>query len=362
MISTNEQEIVEIILKKYEDWRTYANTLIETKQKSPRFNFTSILKNQKYRMDDLRHVFADLNSRQMTERDGHIHRSIVLTTAFTASVILVTFIFGCLMAFLAKHQLQMLSKNYHSALGMMKRSNEELEEMVKARTQLLSVANQELESFSYSVSHDLRAPLRAISGFSQALREDATHLSKECQDHIDRVVQASKKMGLLIDSLLNFSRLVRADLVKTEVNLSMMAEDVIRDLRTSTPDRSVECIVEPNLIAFGDQRLLHSAVQNLLENAWKFSGQSPCAQIKFGALEKDGIRTFYVRDNGVGFDMVYVSKLFGAFQRLHSEASFSGTGIGLATVSRIVRRHGGTVWAEGEVGVGATFYFTLGNI
>jgi light-regulated signal transduction histidine kinase (bacteriophytochrome) len=204
--------------------------------------------------------------------------------------------------------------------------------------------------------------LRAISGFSQALREDATHLSKECQDHIDRVVQASKKMGLLIDSLLNFSRLVRADLVKTEVNLSMMAEDVIRDLRTSTPDRSVECIVEPNLIAFGDQRLLHSAVQNLLENAWKFSGQSPCAQIKFGALEKDGIRTFYVRDNGVGFDMVYVSKLFGAFQRLHSEASFSGTGIGLATVSRIVRRHGGTVWAEGEVGVGATFYFTLGNI
>jgi signal transduction histidine kinase len=360
--NSHDDDIIDIISRKYAAWQASALDLIETKRNQSQHDFRAILQQQKDRMDELRGIFSDLTSLQVRERDQRAHSSNLLTIVFTIALILLTFIFGFLMTYFAKYQSELVSKNYASALKTMQRSNAELEELVTARTNLLSAANQELESFSYSVSHDLRAPLRAINGFSQALIEDAKNLSSECQEHVNRIVHASKKMGLLIDSLLNFSRLVRTDLIKTEIDLSEMATEIIASLREAAPTREVEVEIEPHLKAFGDQRLIYSALQNLIENAWKFTGQTDNAYIKFGTLVQNGVTTFYVRDNGVGFDMSYVNKLFGAFQRLHNETAFAGTGIGLATVRRIIRRHGGQTWAEGQVDGGATFYFTLDSI
>jgi PAS domain S-box-containing protein len=224
----------------------------------------------------------------------------------------------------------------------------------------LTAVNRELEAFSYSVSHDLRAPLRSIDGFSLALLEDcADRLGPDGADHLRRIRGAAQNMGGLIDDLLKLARVTRADLRREHVNLSAVAQDAVDELVKTNPSRVVDCAVQPGLSTFGDPRLLKIAVTNLLDNAWKFTDKRARARIEFGAAASNGCAVYFVRDNGAGFDMKYGNKLFGTFQRLHHAGDFPGTGIGLATVQRIVARHGGRIWAEGAPGSGATFSFTL---
>lgn len=224
----------------------------------------------------------------------------------------------------------------------------------------LTAVNRELEAFSYSVSHDLRAPLRSIDGFSQALLEDcADRLGPEGADHLQRIRGAAQNMGGLIDDLLKLARVTRAELRREHVNLSAVAQAAVDELAKANPSRVVDCQVQPGLSAVGDPRLLQIALTNLLDNAWKFTSKRDHARIEFGTASSNGCAVYFVRDNGAGFDMTYGNKLFGTFQRLHHAGDFPGTGIGLATVQRIVARHGGRIWAEGAPGSGTTFSFTL---
>jgi signal transduction histidine kinase len=245
-------------------------------------------------------------------------------------------------------------------------TNTSLEERVEQRTRELANTNEELEAFSYSVSHDLRAPLRTIDGFSLALLEDyAERLDDTGRDYISRVRGGVQRMGTLIDSLLQLSRVTRAELQAERLDLSQIATLVFGELQALDPDRSVELVAQPGVLVMGDSRLLRIALENLMGNAWKFTSKTPGARIQFGSQpgteELAGTTVYFVRDNGAGFDMQYVDRLFTAFQRLHGDRDFKGSGIGLATVSRIIRRHHGTIWAEGQIGQGATFYFTLGD-
>ncbi len=236
------------------------------------------------------------------------------------------------------------------------RLNEELKQHVIH----LEAANKELESFSYSASHDLRAPLRSINGFSQQIFEDCfDKLDKESKDAFQRIRAASRRMDLLIDALLNLSRLSRSEVVYGKVDLSATAQDIVGNLRKANPEREVEVVIAEGLIDEGDERLLYLLLQNLLGNAWKFTGRRDDAVIEFGVNSAGGTGAYFVRDNGPGFNMAYADRLFRPFQRLHAPSDFPGPGIGLATVQRIVNRHGGRVWAEGELEKGATFYFTL---
>lgn len=227
----------------------------------------------------------------------------------------------------------------------------------------LTAVNKELEAFSYSVSHDLRAPLRTIDGFSQALLEDyADKFDEKGKDYLGRVRAASHRMAQIIDDMLKLSRLTRSEMNYEKVDLSAIVTSIRDELRATQPERRVEFIIAQGIIAEGDARLLRVALENLLRNAWKFTGKRSNARIEFGVAQIDGERSYFITDNGAGFDMAYSSKLFGAFQRLHGSTEFPGTGVGLAIVQRIIHRHGGKVWANGEIEKGATFSFTLGSI
>jgi len=239
--------------------------------------------------------------------------------------------------------------------------NVDLEKRVAERTAQLEVTNKELEAFSYSVSHDLRAPLRAIDGFSRIVWEDyGSQLGNEGQKLLDNVRAESQRMAQLIDALLNLSRMSRAELHNEVVDLSAQARQILDGLRRSQPQRQVDCVISENVTARGDVRLLNVVLENILGNAWKFTSKCEQASIEFGTIQCEDELIYFVRDNGAGFDPAYTGKLFGAFQRLHRTDEFEGTGIGLATVQRIISRHGGRVWAEAEIDKGATFYFTLG--
>jgi PAS domain S-box-containing protein len=230
-------------------------------------------------------------------------------------------------------------------------------QMERQNTELIAI-NKELESFSYSVSHDLRAPLRAIDGFSLALLEDCEHkLELEEKEHLQRIRAATEHMGRLIDDMLNLARTARYELVRGKVDLSALAREILSALQKAEPERRVTSMIAPDLIVEGDRTLLRVVLENLLGNAWKFTSKQPEARVEFGVQDEGGRTGYFVRDNGAGFDMKYAGKLFGAFQRLHDGSEFPGSGIGLATVQRIIHRHGGRVWAEGAVGQGATFYF-----
>jgi PAS domain S-box-containing protein len=243
-----------------------------------------------------------------------------------------------------------------------RRLNEELEQRVADRTAQLEAVNKELEAFSYSVSHDLRAPLRHINGFSQALIEDyGDKLDAGAKSYLKQVREASQEMAQLIDDVLQLARVTRSEMKREEVDLSDLALSVTADLKQTNGRQGVTVKIENGLVTRGDKRLLRVVLTNLLGNAWKFTSRRNAAEVYFGRVEKNGEQVYFVRDNGAGFDMAYANKLFGAFQRLHTAGDFEGTGIGLATVQRIIGRHGGRVWAEGEVNKGATFYFTLAN-
>lgn len=238
----------------------------------------------------------------------------------------------------------------------LKAANEELDK----RATNLSALNKELEAFSYSVSHDLRAPLRHIDGFSQILLEDYPDKLDEKGKHCIRRIHAGvERMSELIEDLLRLSRIARMEMSFEKVDLSALVQEVANSLQKTQPERQVDFLIKPGLMVNGDSRLLRIVLENLLGNAWKFTSKHPHATIEFGITEKDDNPVYFIRDNGAGFDMAQVDKLFSAFQRLHSADEFAGTGIGLATVARIIHRHGGRIWAEGAVEKGATFYFII---
>lgn len=250
--------------------------------------------------------------------------------------------------------------DFRHAEAEVRHLNAELEQRVEQRTRALAAANRELESFSYSVSHDLRAPLRTIDGFSQILLDEyAAKLDATGRSYLDRVRAGSQRMAKLIDDLLELARVTRRDPQIRACDLTALALDITAELSAADPGREISIKVAPDMVVAADTGLLRIALDNLLRNAWKFTSLKSGAIIEVGCVESADSRTYFVRDNGVGFDMAYVNKLFGAFQRLHSESEFQGTGIGLALVQRVIRRHGGQVWAEAEPDLGATFYFTL---
>jgi signal transduction histidine kinase len=238
-------------------------------------------------------------------------------------------------------------------------------ELAETRAELvrdLEHKNRELESFSYAVSHDLRAPLRRIDSFSRAILESqAEKLDEPGRRYLERVREASQQMSQLIDDVLYLSRVTRADLREQDVDLSALANLILARLQETEPARKVETKIRPGVVVTGDGQLLRIALENLLENAWKFTSKLAESRIEFGVTQASGEPTYFVRDNGAGFDMTYADRLFGPFQRLHAQGEFPGSGIGLATVQRIIHRHGGRVWAEGLIGQGATFQFTLGR-
>jgi signal transduction histidine kinase len=239
-------------------------------------------------------------------------------------------------------------------------ANENLEDEVSRRTDELRVANHELESFTYSVSHDLRSPLRSVDGFSAALLEDyGSKLDTAGQDYIKRIRAASQRMGNLIDSLLHLSRVSRQGMKYRQVDLSELADEIVEGLAAVNPGRLVSFKSPETLMASGDPDLLRIVLENLLGNAWKYTGKTNNPAVELSGHERNGETVYSVSDNGAGFDMAYSDKLFGPFQRLHHDQEFEGLGVGLATVARIIHRHGGEIWAEGQVGKGATFYFTL---
>ncbi len=252
--------------------------------------------------------------------------------------------------------------NLHAEQARVRQLNQSLEIKVDARTRDLEQLNQELQAFSYTVSHDLRAPLRSINGFSEILIEDhAERFDAETIDYLQRIRRSGKSMAELIEDLLSLSMVMRGTMRSEHVDLSAAAERILARLRESDPGRSVTTQVQPGLFAQGDSHLLDIALDNLLTNAWKYTAQNANAHIEFGCNEQHGRQVFFVRDNGAGFDMRDHDRLFEPFQRLHEGAEYEGTGIGLATVQRIIRRHNGALHAEGRIGEGATFYFTLGE-
>ncbi len=254
-----------------------------------------------------------------------------------------------------------LQRNLDRAFEEIRTLNAGLEHRVAERTADLTAVNNELETFAYSASHDLRTPLRAIAGFSHAIREDhGADLGEDGRSQLDRIAAAAKRMGQLIDALLGLSRVTRAPLCVQPVDLAALARPILDDLRAADPSRRVEVLLDPELPARGDPHLLGAVLQNLLENAWKFSSKREDAGIEIGSTrDADGQTIYFVSDNGAGFDMAYADKLFGTFQRLHATSEFPGTGIGLATVRRVLDRHGGRVWLESRIDEGTTVRFTL---
>jgi signal transduction histidine kinase len=242
----------------------------------------------------------------------------------------------------------------------LRRYRNQLEQLVEERTTALTAINRELEAFSYSVSHDLRAPLLAFDGLSQALLEDyGGRLDSRAKDYLQRMRRASQRMGSVFDGLQSLFRVTSGEIRRERVDVSAMAAEFVEEMHASSPERKVVVVIAPDLSVSGDARLVRILLGNLISNAWKFTGNRPDAMVEVGTETVEAETRMFVRDNGVGFDMIQAHKLFGAFQRLHSLSEFPGMGIGLATVRRIVNRHGGRCWAEGAVGEGATFYFVL---
>lgn len=311
----------------------------------------------------MKKIRSDINEFvRMTYAESQARRdeSVKATTKTTAVVILgASAMF--LMVVIATVLIELDQKRQRRDALQIYELNENLESKVRDRTQKLEEANDELEAFCYSVSHDLRGPLRSVEGFAKILARDyeARPLDARANDLMQRMSASTVRMGQLIDDLLNLSRIARGGIELTMVDLSGLASSVAQSLRAQNPGKPVEVSIEPDLRVPGDRRLLQVALENLFGNAWKFTRHADSPRLEFGQSASGAEKAFFVRDNGVGFDMAHSKQLFVPFQRLHSDSEFEGTGIGLATVQRVVRCHGGRVWAESSPGRGATFYFTI---
>jgi signal transduction histidine kinase len=295
-----------------------------------------------------------------------VHKTIagpILQLAVTAKIVSDEKDYSVRAATDSNDEVGVLARGFNEMLAQIQSQNAELQASQALLERRVQERTKELEAFSYSVSHDLRAPLRGIDGFSQALLEDypGKVLDDKGAHYLKRVRANTQRMGELIDDLLQLSRVTRADLVRKPIDVGVLAEKVAGDLQGRDPERRVQFRIEKGLAADADAHLVTIVLENLMGNAWKFTSRKEETVIEVGRDGGNGDPVFFVRDNGAGFDMTYADKLFGVFQRLHSDKDFEGTGIGLATVQRIVGRHGGRIWAEGRVGTGATFFFTLGG-
>jgi two-component system sensor histidine kinase/response regulator len=271
----------------------------------------------------------------------------------------VDFVFAPVVPAIMRAKVSVFVELYRSQQEL-RRYRTQLERLVQERTTALTAINRELEAFSYSVSHDLRAPLLAFNGLNRSLLDDyGNDLDARARDYLQRMSRASERMSSVFDGLQTLFRLTSGEIHREPCDISALAAEIVDEMRASDPERRVEVSISDGLTVSADPRLARILLANLISNAWKFTSKEPAARIEIGAEMVDGDTRQFVRDNGVGFDMIYAHKLFGAFQRLHSQSEFSGAGIGLATVRRIVNRHGGRAWAEGAVGEGATFYFVL---
>lgn len=320
------------------------------------------LQQRKVLMDSIRETLSELVAELELTRATRFSANQNQLSTTVASVALMSLLLIAILATSVRSHLRFLVRNYDRALDQVESSKRTLEERVKERTTELQAANKELEAFSYSVSHDLRAPLRAMDGFSQAvLKEYSDLIDDRGRDYLRRISAASKRMGSLIDDLLSLSRVGRGEISRQQVELSQMAKQITDELKSSEPQRKAVVLIEEGLTADTDPALSRVVLNNLLDNAWKYTSKKDEAHIFFSAKhDAEGHTIYCVRDDGCGFNMRYADKLFGPFQRLHSTTDFPGNGIGLATVRRAVHRMGGEVWAQSEPGHGTTFYFTLG--
>lgn len=352
---------LENIRELYNSWLENANSTLAYRKK---FNSTStdyMIKKRKIYMDGIRSGFDQFNERERELRNTRWHKAEETSKEAILIIIGLGVFLGFVLSSISLMQLRRLSKNYTRAFDSLSAATEHLEETVAQRTHELVLVNKELEAFSYSVSHDLRAPLRGIDGFSQILADDyGDKLDGDALKYLGFIRSGVQKMGILIDDLINLSRLTRTEFKKDNVDLAILTEEIMQEFRVSEPDRKVAFTNFLPQKIDADKGLLRAALHNLISNALKYSRKKDIAHIELGQSFKDGKVTYFVRDNGVGFDMRYYDKLFQPFQRLHPKDQFDGTGIGLATVARIIRRHNGVIWAESEVGLGSTFYFTLG--
>nr|WP_228531018.1 MULTISPECIES: sensor histidine kinase [Myxococcaceae] len=355
--------------ERWRDWESIAAQERALKDEGGDYRALVAGGESKARMDRLRATLDELVSfareRRAQRADAAQASARRVLVGTGAAVLLI----GLGLAYVSRRQLLMLSGRYESNVRALRQLNAELESRVEQRTRELQHMNRELETFSYSVSHDLRTPLRAIDGFSQALLEDeAARISPEGQDSLRRVRAAAGRMGQLIDDLLRLSRVGRAELQRAPVDLGALAQEILAELQRREPGRQVQLDVQQPLPAHADPQLARVLLENLLQNAWKFTARKAQAHIAL-RREPEGVTgsapggppTYRVEDDGAGFDMAYAGKLFSPFQRLHKTSEFPGTGIGLATVQRIVHRHGGSIRAEGRPGEGARFIFTLGE-
>ncbi len=358
----HQENDIETIRQLYVRWMDNAKATLAYREKYNRASPEYMIKERKSFMDGIRSGFDEFNERERNFRNANWKEAEETSRDAILIIIALGVVLGVTLALMSYFQLKRLSKNYTAAYSSLSAATVHLEETVAKRTHELVLVNKELEAFSYSVSHDLRAPLRGIDGFSQILVEDySDKLDGDAIKYLGFIRSGVQKMGILIDDLINLSRLTRSEFKKENVDLAVVAAEVFSDLKLSDPEKKVEFTnFLPHKID-ADPGLIKAALQNLISNAWKYTRTKEMAHIELGQSFKDGKVIYFVRDNGVGFDMRYYDKLFQPFQRLHPKDQFDGTGIGLATVARIIRRHNGAIWGESEVGKGTTFYFTIGS-
>jgi len=362
MVSDNSMQSTQVLKIKnlYDTWNAKAQEALVYRAKFKRDTPLETQKLRKKIMDSIRSNFDEFILTERKIRNSRWNDAEETSKKAVYIIIGLGIFLGCTLATMSLLQLKKLSKNYTTAYSSLSAATDHLEETVAQRTHELTMVNRELEAFSYSVSHDLRAPLRGIDGFSQILVEDyGDKLDGEAIRYLGFIRSGVQKMGVLIDDLINLSRLTRAEFNLVEVDLSVVAAEIIKELQLQNPERKFEFINFDSHKVLADAGLVRAALQNLISNAWKYSKTREVGQIELGQVQKDGGVAYYVKDNGVGFDMRFYDKLFQPFQRLHNKDQFDGSGIGLATVARIIRKHNGTIWAESELGQGSIFYFTL---
>jgi signal transduction histidine kinase len=353
-------ELLDHILGQNKVWMDSVEQNIQEKRRNIHFSDIEKFEKEKIVIDDIRLSVEQFQQTENAYRKERWDRADKKSRFSMFSIIIFAFIIGVLLSAVFLMQIKRISINYSRAYKSLAENSDKLEEAVENRKRELQTVNKELDAFSYSVSHDLKAPLRGIDGFSQIIVEEYSEkLDAEALRYLSFIRQGVQKMGVLIDDLIKLSRLTRNEFKKEEVDIAILTDELMKELTVPNPDRKVQFKNFDSEVIQADAGLLRVALQNLLNNAWKYSSTKEVTIIECGKTHKDGQVAYFIRDYGVGFDMRFYDKLFLPFQQLHPKEKYDGAGIGLATVARIIRRHGGNIWAESIVGEGTTFYFTL---